>query len=453
MACYCTSLSPSFLPSLFLPQNQSKFYSSKCPKIILRKVVSCHNVDNSETHELSEPESRFRKSHLSFLQVSVTLTVISASLPHPLFAAKLSEKKRTVKKSEALTPQELEKWSQGLPAVTHRLPYSEIISLRRENKLKHIIKPPNVGFKQRPEVVLGVLEDSKVVRVVLPSVDADPRFWEQWDELKLDEACMNAYSPPLKKPEIPSPYLGVLGNIPMWMFSFVKPKPQSKKALELKRMREEFKRRRKEEFEKMREDREMVEKAAKMEKKIEQSRFKKEMKKIKFEESLRKAQIRSEAMSIFWHNVAKDANVVGVLGILFFFIFYNTVVVSYKKHQKDYEDRRKIEKAEAEERKKMRELEREMEGVEGEDDEEEGGKEEQNSYMKMATQFMKSGARVRRARSKKLSQYLERGLDVKFSDVAGLGKIRAELEEIVKFFTHGEMYRRRGVRIPGPLLS
>ncbi|KAK1388922.1 hypothetical protein POM88_017100 [Heracleum sosnowskyi] len=29
-------------------------------------------------------------------------------------------------------------------------------------------------------------------------------------------------------------------------------------------------------------------------------------------------------------------------------------------------------------------------------------------------------------------------------DVAGLGKIRLELEEIVKFFTHGEMYRRRG---------
>jgi ATP-dependent Zn protease len=38
---------------------------------------------------------------------------------------------------------------------------------------------------------------------------------------------------------------------------------------------------------------------------------------------------------------------------------------------------------------------------------------------------------------------------VKFSDVAGLGKIRLELEEIVKFFTHGEMYRRRGVKIPG----
>jgi len=43
-------------------------------------------------------------------------------------------------------------------------------------------------------------------------------------------------------------------------------------------------------------------------------------------------------------------------------------------------------------------------------------------------------------------------VDVKFTDVAGLGKIRLELEEIVKFFTHGEMYRRRGVKIPGGIL-
>ncbi|KAJ1394646.1 P-loop containing nucleoside triphosphate hydrolase [Sesbania bispinosa] len=70
----------------------------------------------------------------------------------------------------------------------------------------------------------------------------------------------------------------------------------------------------------------------------------------------------------------------------------------------------------------------------------------------MAKQFMKSGARVRRAQNKRLPQYLERGVDVKFTDVAGLGKIRLELEEIVKFFTHGEMYRRRGVKIPGGIL-
>ncbi|CAI9114191.1 OLC1v1014852C2 [Oldenlandia corymbosa var. corymbosa] len=454
MASYCNTLSSSFLASSSFPQNQFVFCSKSHKKFIFRKVVSCHNVEDSETSGHSESESRFKKSHLNLVRLSVSLTVISASLSQPSLAApaKLSEKKRTVKKSEALTPQELRKWSQGIPAVTHRLPYSEIISLKRENRLKHIIKPPNVGFKQRPEVVLAVLDDSKVVRVVLPSVDGDPKFWAEWDEMKLDETCMNAYTPPLKKPEIPSPYLGFLERIPLWMFSLIKPKPQSKKALELKKMREEFQRRRKEELEKMKEEREMLEKAAKMEKKMLERRKKQEMKRIKFEESMRKAQRRSEDMSRLWDNLASDPNVVGALGMFFFFIFYYTVVLSYKKHQKDYEDRRKIEKAEAEEKKKMRELEREMEGVEGEDDDEEGATGEQNPYMKMAMQFMKSGARVRRARNKRLPQYLERGLDVKFSDVAGLGKIREELEEIVKFFTHGEMYRRRGVRIPGGIL-
>ena len=154
-------------------------------------------------------------------------------------------------------------------------------------------------------------------------------------------------------------------------------------------------------------------------------------------------------MANVWANLAQDQNVATALGFVFFYIFYRTVVLSYRKQKKDYEDRLKIEKAEAEERKKMRELERELEGIEGDDEELEQGKGEDNPYMKMAMQFMKSGARVRRAQNRRLPQYLERGVDVKFEDVAGLGKIRLELEEIVKFFTHGEMYRRRGVRIPG----
>ncbi|XWS11971.1 hypothetical protein CRYUN_Cryun37aG0050600 [Craigia yunnanensis] len=143
-----------------------------------------------------------------------------------------------------------------------------------------------------------------------------------------------------------------------------------------------------------------------------------------------------------WASLAQDSNVATALGLVFFVIFYRTVVLSYRKRKKDYEDRLKIEKAEADERRKMKELEREMEGIEDEAEAEQVGG-EQNPYLKMAMQFMKSGARVRRAQNKLLPQYLERGVDVKFSDVAGLGKIRLELEEIVKFFTHGEMYRRR----------
>ncbi|KAL0425033.1 UNVERIFIED_CONTAM: putative inactive ATP-dependent zinc metalloprotease FTSHI 2, chloroplastic [Sesamum radiatum] len=300
-----------------------------------------------------------------------------------------------------------------------RLAYSEILDLKRENKLRHIIKPPNVRLKQQPEVVLAVLEDNK---------------------------------PPLKKPEIPKPYLWFLSEIPSWMFSLVKPKPQSKKALELKRMREEFRRRKDEELAKMRQDRVMMEKAMNMQKKMAAKQRRMEVKKVKYEESLRRARRNSESMAYMWNRLASDSNVSTALGFVFFYIFYRTVVLNYKKQKKDYEDRLKIEKAEAEEKKKMRQLEREMAGIEAGDDEEEGGKEDDNPYMKMAEQFMKSGARVRRAQNRRLPQYLERGVDVKFSDVAGLGKIRLELEEIVKFFTHGEMYRRRGVKIPGGIL-
>ncbi|KAM3359450.1 putative inactive ATP-dependent zinc metalloprotease FTSHI 2, chloroplastic [Capsicum galapagoense] len=443
MACSCIPYSP-FLPS-FPQQEKTHYYRKNTTSL----MISC-NSENPKTEE----EKKTRTNQLGLLNLSVTLTVISASLVRPANAAKVSEKRqRSTKKSEVLTPQELKKWSQGLPTVSNRLPYTEILDLKKEGKLKHIIKPPNVGLKQRPEVVLAVLEDSKVVRIVLPSVESDPRFWAEWDELKLDGLCMNAYTPPLKKPELPWPYLGFLSKIPVWLFSFVKAKPQSKRALELKRAREELKRRRKQELAKIRSERERMENAIKLQKKMEESKRKRELKKMRYEESLRQASSSSQDMARMWENLASDSNVSTALGLVFFYIFYRTVVFSYRRQKKDYEDRLKIEKADAEEKKKMRELEREMEGLEGvDDDDEEGRKGEENPYMKMAMQFMKSGARVRRARNKKLPQYLERGVDVKFSDVAGLGKIREELEEIVKFFTHGEMYRRRGVKIPGGIL-
>lgn len=441
MACSCILNSP-FLPSF--PQLNKPHYR----KNTIPLIISC-NSDKLRTEE----DKKIRINQLGLLNLSVTLTVISASLAPPANAAKVSEKRRSTKKSEALTPQELKKWSQGLPTVSNRLPYTEILDLKREGKLKHIIKPPNVGLKQRPEVVLAVLEDSKLVRIVLPSVESDRRFWAEWDELKVDGLCMNAYTPPLKKPELPSPYLGFLSKIPAWLFSFVKPKPQSKKALELKRVREELKRRQSQELAKMRNERERMEKAMKMQKKMEERKRKEELKRMRYEESVRQASRSSQDMARVWESLASDSNVATALGLVFFYIFYRTVVFSYRRQKKDYDDRLKIEKADAEEKKKMRELEREMEGIEGvDDDEEEGRKGEENPYMKTAMQFMKSGARVRRARNKKLPQYLERGVDVKFSDVAGLGKIREELEEIVKFFTHGEMYRRRGVKIPGGIL-
>ncbi|PPE02076.1 hypothetical protein GOBAR_DD00890 [Gossypium barbadense] len=403
----------------------------------------------------SDDDDKAKKTHFNFVALPITLTIISTSFPQQssLAAVKVSDRKKTQKKTqEALTPEQIKQWSKNLPIVTNRIPYTEILSLKHEGKLKHLIKPPSASLKQRAEPVLVVLEDSRVLRTVLPSIDSDRKFWDSWDELKIESFCVNAYTPPIKRPEVPSPYLGFLWRVPAFMLSWFKPKKESKRALEIRRQREEFKRQKKEELARMREEREMIEKMMKAQKKEDERRKKREIRKRKYEESLRDARRNYQSMANMWASLAQDSNVATALGLVFFVIFYRTVVLSYRKQKKDYEDRLKIEKAEAEERKKMRELEREMEGIEGEDDEAEQGGGEQNPYLKMAMQFMKSGARVRRAQNKRLPQYLERGVDVKFSDVAGLGKIRLELEEIVKFFTHGEMYRRRGVRIPGGIL-
>ncbi|XP_034696006.1 probable inactive ATP-dependent zinc metalloprotease FTSHI 2, chloroplastic [Vitis riparia] len=459
MASHCTLNSPHFpsLPFLSRPKTRTK-----TKNLAIRPPIISYHFSTSQPQEYEDNDMESKKAKQNpckFLNLSITLTIISASLPQPSLAAaavgKSAGKKRSSRKPEALTPQELKSWTEGLPVVTDRVPYTDILDLKREGKLKHVIKPPGgpgVGLRQRAEAVLVVLEDSRVLRTVVPSVERDRRFWEMWDELKIDSVCVNAYSPPVKGPELPVPYLGFLSRIPAYMFSFVKPKPVSKRAMEIKREREELKRNRKNELVRMREEREMMEKAIRVQKRMEERRIRRELKKKKYEESTRDARRKYERMANFWANLAADSNVATALGFVFFYIFYRTVVLSYRKQKKDYEDRLKIEKAEAEEKKKMRELERQLEGIEGGEDESEivGG--EQNPYMKMAMQFMKSGARVRRAHNKRLPQYLERGVDVKFTDVAGLGKIRLELEEIVKFFTHGEMYRRRGVKIPGGIL-
>ncbi|KNA18724.1 hypothetical protein SOVF_068170 [Spinacia oleracea] len=421
-----------------------KYPFSKIPRI------SCQLSKNSQ----NDDENKKSNNGLELLKLSVTLTVISTALPQPAVAAKVAERKRSSKKTiEALTPEQFKSWSQDLPVVRDRLPFTDVLNLMEEGKLKHVIKPHNAALRQKSEWVLVVLDDSRVLRTVLPSLEGNPRFWSKWDELKIDSFCVNAYNPPVKKPEIPSPYLGFLSRVPFWVInSFFKTKPLSKKALELKKMREELKRQRREDLKTMREEREMMEKAIKQQNKIEERAKRRELQKAKQEQSLRQARRNYKEMGYMWNNLARDSNVATALGVVFFIIFYRTVVLSYKKQRKDYEDRIKIEKAEAEERKKMRELEKRMQGMEGEDDEEEGKDGEQNAYMKMASQFMKSGARVRRARNRRPPQFLERDVDVKFSDVAGLGKIRLELEEIVKFFTHAEMYRRRGVKIPGGIL-
>ncbi|KAK8959486.1 hypothetical protein KSP40_PGU017801 [Platanthera guangdongensis] len=411
--------------------------------------ISCKLKLSEESQEKKKPSNSTR-----LLQFSITLTAIYSSIPQPLAHAKVAEKKRTAKRTtETLSADELKTWSLGLPAVKNRIPYTELLSLREEGTLKHIVKLPAAALRRRPDPVLVVLDDSRVLRTVLPTIERDSKFWESWDALHLNTLCVNAYTPPGKKPDLPSPYLGFLSKVPAFILSFTKSKPKSKRARELEMERKELVAMRKAELARVREEREMMEKILRNQKKTEDRKRKLEERKAKHIESLKQAKKNYSIMADKWARLAKDNNVTTALGFLFFFIFYRTVVLSYRRQKKDYDDRLKIEKAEAEERKKLRQLEREIAGLvdtgEEEGEEKEG---EQNAYLQMAKKFMRSGARVRRAHGKRLPKYIDRGIDVKFKDVAGLGNIRLELEEIVKFFTIGEVYRRRGVKIPGGIL-
>ncbi|KAJ6415946.1 hypothetical protein OIU84_004690 [Salix udensis] len=100
----------------------------------------------------------------------------------------------------------------NLPVVSNRIPYTQVLILKENNKLKHVIKAPNASLKQRPEAVLVVLDDNQVLRTVLPSLESNRRFWDSWDEFKIDALCVNAYTPPVKRPELPKSYLGFLGE-------------------------------------------------------------------------------------------------------------------------------------------------------------------------------------------------------------------------------------------------
>jgi hypothetical protein len=72
---------------------------------------------------------------------------------------------------------------------------------------------------------LSLLEDSRVLRMILPSLDGNQRFWESWDELNIDSQCVNPYSPRVKKPELPALYLGFLvgvASVPDFMLGMMR---------------------------------------------------------------------------------------------------------------------------------------------------------------------------------------------------------------------------------------
>lgn len=132
----------------------------------------------------------------------------------------------------------------------------------------------------------------------------------------------------------------------------------------------------------------------------------------------------SQRWASFYKGAAENEGVRFLMGVGFFFVFYYGVILSIKKRRQDYEDRVKLQKAAEEERRKMESWEDEMAELEArEADEEErrrakGGaaaspeeealedqrkKEADNESMKAAMRFMRSGAKVKRARRGKVS--------------------------------------------------
>ncbi|CAI9767176.1 unnamed protein product [Fraxinus pennsylvanica] len=234
MATRCALLHMFFLLSLAVahPSNSTNNTKPGCQSC-------CGNVEipypfgigpncfmNSNFSITCNTSSNPPKPYLSFDGVSLEEEVSYVELHRPSLHCRLKCPKRSVQGT--LTPAELKTWVKDLPAISHRLTYSKILDLKRKNKLKHVIKQPNAEWRQRPEVVLAVLEDNNVVRIVLPSIET---------------------------------------------------KALSKKALELKRVREEFKWTKNEELEKLEEERKTMEKSIKMQKKMEEKKKRQEIKK------------------------------------------------------------------------------------------------------------------------------------------------------------------------------
>lgn len=362
------------------------------------------------------------------------------------------------------TPEELRNWSAGLPSVKGRVGYSELLTLKEEGRLKHVVRRPKDGgvWRREADVVLAVMDDDyRVLRTVVPSVDEDPGFWIRWDELGIDGICMDAYTPPVREMDVDEDVEWFFGAVEMvwrgvldWANAVgkkIEAAVESRKTADRVVVEEDPVRREREELARKKAIQAQERKIAEMKRreeedarKVEEKKRKEELKKEHYEATVTNTKQAIQSMNAFFDTVLSAEMTANLLAVVFFIIFYQVVVISYQKKKKDMEDRRKIEQLEREEK---------IMDEDTDAEEEEEGDDMDNQQMKMAKKFMSSGARRLKKRvSRRQPEYMEKNVHVKFSDVAGLGKIRLELEEVVKFFTHADMYRRRGIRIPGGIL-
>lgn len=499
---FSKALAPGFGPG---------FGSSACARIPAKPPRLALSIRNALQEEEGKKRTQVLSTSTIFKVAGVAATVAALifTLPLPmstrkgkdhgareksvdldtLKGSKTGKKQKGVSEKLVMPLEERAQWTQGLPLVEDRIGYTSILNLHQEGKIKHIIKHPHPLLQKRPQAVLLVLDDDRVLRSVLPAFDRDERFWSSWKSLKLESFVVNAFTPPAPKPE--APWKGI--NVPFWTQEQTKPvkkerpKPQKNKQPSPTKAQKFPANARIEQLEKARKDLEQARAAQEMELKksrLEQAQAEKDAKMRALQQKelekrrkklaeARQAQsekfVQQQQATVswnrFWDKAARSEGFRFMLGIFFFWLFYQTVVLGVKKKRKDYEDRLKIEKAEEEERKKMEEWEDEAEAVEAvsssrswdgdgmsEEEKKKKEEEEQNPQLQMGLRFMRSGARVRRAKGKKPPKYLDLGADVRFEDVAGLGDIRRELEEIVDFFKYKEKYLRRGSRIPSGIL-
>ncbi|KAL2633954.1 hypothetical protein R1flu_005433 [Riccia fluitans] len=468
------------------------FFEAQCPRWqkIGGGIVNC-SLESGMDEKEEKIDQGEDGNTLNFSGLVLAITALGYTIPAftaTANAAATKKKARTPKAPKAvptMTIEERKEWTKNLPVVREQIPYSELLTLKEVGKVKHIIKHPLTKFKEIPDKVLVVMSDDRVVRTVLPPSERDARFWTLWDELRLEDNVIDAYSPAVPVPVVQDwamkgPSLRVLSGVATWIRKLGTEKkktkaPVSKKTAARARLEQLEKERKAIREAKREKDRAAREEARLMRKyanakfaNMQEAERKEKIAAAEQAERERKLaqQVQSrEEWSSFWYTASRNEGFRFLMGIFFFWLFYLTVVVGVKKRKQDYEDRLKIEAAEEEERKKMREWEQEMETIEAVSTTKDWGKEgmseeerkrveevENNPQLKLGLRFMRSGATARRAKGRKPPQYLDLDADIKFSDVAGLGDIRKELEEIVDFFTYGEKYRRRGSKIPAGIL-
>ncbi|KAJ7570661.1 hypothetical protein O6H91_01G130600 [Diphasiastrum complanatum] len=474
------------------PSHRSRKGSGSCITSALRQDQGEDEKDVNKGKSVMSVEKVARVSGILATLIVATAALFARSSVEQLSGAK-KKKGKAGRKVRTMPLEERAEWTKDLPPVQDRIPYSDVIALKKEEKLKHIIKHPNAALQTRPYQVFVVLDDQRVLRTVLPAADRDSSFWSFWNELKLQEAVIDAYTPAPPPVELQGwatkgPSLTFLWRIEPFIKQIGRlkdrkkespSKPQTVSQSRLRLLEQaKLERERERVAKEMQKKREQAQKArAEREAKARAFQVQEMKKKQEMERETRLAQKEARKSKVaqeiqskadwdnFYYTISRNEGFRFCLGVFFFWLFYQTIVVGVKKRKQDYEDRIKIEKAEGEERKKLREWERAMETAEAisvtqelnMDDMSEIEKQrieeaQKNPQVQLGLRFMKSGAHVRRAKGRRPPQYLDLDADVKFADVAGLGDIRKELEEIVDFFTYGEKYRRRGSKIPAGIL-